>query len=78
MLSGFHHTGLTVTDIDRSIAWYCDTLGFTVHTTFEVQGPGIEQITALPGAHLKGAHLRLGDYFLDPDGITLELVQRPR
>jgi glyoxylase I family protein len=28
--SGFSHLGLSVTDLDRSIAWYCDVLGAVV------------------------------------------------
>ena len=41
---------------------------FTVENQFETQGPAVEQITALPGAHLKVAHLFL-------DGFRLELIE---
>ncbi|MEO8695810.1 MAG: VOC family protein [Acidimicrobiales bacterium] len=27
-LIGFHHVGVTVTDLDKSAAWYADVLGF--------------------------------------------------
>jgi glyoxylase I family protein len=29
-ITGVHHTALTVTDVERSAAWYCDLLGMTV------------------------------------------------
>jgi len=33
-----HHVGLTVTDIDRSQAWYRDALGFELRLAFELPG----------------------------------------
>ena len=39
-----HHTGLSVPDLDRSLAWYCATFGFTPGFAFEV-----------PQAQLRGA-----------------------
>jgi len=39
-----HHTGLSVLDLDRSLAWYCGTFGFTPGFAFEV-----------PQAQLRGA-----------------------
>jgi catechol 2,3-dioxygenase-like lactoylglutathione lyase family enzyme len=43
-----HHVGLTVTDIDRSQAWYREALGLELQLTFE-----------LPG-EVRGAMLRAG------------------
>jgi len=37
-LDGYHHLNLTVTDLERSAAWYCDVLGFTNVRTFERPG----------------------------------------
>lgn len=34
-ISGFHHLGLTVTDLQASERWYCDVLGFEVHAEIE-------------------------------------------
>jgi lactoylglutathione lyase len=31
-----HHTGLTVEDLDRSVAWYARALGFDVQLAFEL------------------------------------------
>ncbi len=28
-LAGIHHVSITVTDIERSVPWYCETLGLT-------------------------------------------------
>jgi catechol 2,3-dioxygenase-like lactoylglutathione lyase family enzyme len=33
-----HHVGLTVTDIDRSQAWYREALGFELQLEFELPG----------------------------------------
>jgi catechol 2,3-dioxygenase-like lactoylglutathione lyase family enzyme len=33
-----HHVGLTVTDIDRSQAWYGEALGFELQLAFELPG----------------------------------------
>ncbi len=31
-----HHGGVSVVDLDASIRWYCDMLGFEVETRFEI------------------------------------------
>jgi len=68
MITGHNHTSLTVSDLERSIAFYTENLGFRVAERFEAKGEGIERITALPGAHLNIAFLTLGDF-------RLELIQ---
>ena len=79
MITSHNHSSFTVSDLERSVAFYRDLLGFTVENRFEAQGTAIEQITALPGAHLKVAHLLLGGFrlelieYLSPRGRTIDL-----
>jgi len=65
---GVHHTSFTVSDIDRSVAFYRDTLGMDLLEQSEASGQTVETILGMPGAHLKGAFLKAGDH-------TLELFQ---
>jgi lactoylglutathione lyase len=60
-----HHTGVSVADLDRSLAWYCEVFGFTPGHRFEIAaaqlrgafavGPGgvavelLEQAGSRPG-----------------------------
>lgn len=37
-LTGYHHLSLTVTDLDKSTAWWTEVLGFEVFTRFERDG----------------------------------------
>ncbi len=80
MITSHHHSAFTVSDLDRSVAFYCDVIGFKVDNTADVQGRAIQQITALPDAHLKIAHLLLGEFrleliqYLSPRGKALDLA----
>ncbi|MBI3967613.1 MAG: VOC family protein [Chloroflexi bacterium] len=147
MLTGTHHTSFTVSDLDRSLAFYRDVLGLEVTAEIGGSTPYVSKVVGYPDAKLRIAFLRLpgtshrleliqylspagdrppletkdtgsghlaflvddmltvyealrakgvrfrsppvevtpGDpntgravYFADPDGITLELIQRPR
>jgi glyoxylase I family protein len=40
-MDGFHHVSLTVTDLARSVAWYTQVLGFSVHA--DIQGPSFRR-----------------------------------
>src|SRR5579863_6257300 len=37
-ITGYHHLGLSVTDLDRSTAWWTEVLGFEVFSRFERDG----------------------------------------
>ncbi|MGZ4620244.1 MAG: VOC family protein [Frankiaceae bacterium] len=37
-ISGYHHLSLTVTDLDRSTAWWTEVLGFALLRRFERDG----------------------------------------
>lgn len=62
------HTGFVVSDMERSLALYRDTLRFTVVDDVERAGEYIETMVGVPGA-------RVRTVFLDVGGHTLELVQ---
>lgn len=40
--TGVSHVGLTVTDLDRSVAWYTDVLGFTL--LMPTDEPGLRRV----------------------------------
>ena len=53
--------GITVSDLDRSIAFYRDVLAFSVAQEEETKGPPLERLTGVFGAHVRSARLVLGD-----------------
>jgi catechol 2,3-dioxygenase-like lactoylglutathione lyase family enzyme len=70
------HTGLTVRDLDRSLAFYRDTLGMETVFEQEKQGGYLAAIVGYEGAHVRMAHLAFpGDshrlelfQYLEPEG----------
>lgn len=54
-----HHTGFTVTSLDRSIAFYRDILGFELAFRWNPQAAYIGELVGYPGVDLHGAILRL-------------------
>ena len=80
MIISHNHSAFTVSNLERSVAFYCEVIGFKVDTTLEAQGPAIQQITGFPDAHLKIAHLLLGSFrleliqYLAPTGKALDLA----
>src|SRR5258708_1526953 len=53
-----HHTGYTVSNLDRAVAFYRDLLGCEVIATQEKQGGYLAAIVGYPDAHVRMAHLR--------------------
>lgn len=70
MVNGVHHFALTVADVDRSVEFYRG-LGFELVSDREVEGGYVEEITGIPGAHLRITHL-------SAFGHNLELLQYKR
>lgn len=68
---GVYHTGLTVSDIERSIAFYTELIGLEFVWRQESTSPYIAQLTGLPGTHLLVAYLRPPG----SDGPYVELLQ---
>ncbi len=52
------HTGITVSDLDRSIAFYRDILGLEVTEKIPCRGELFEKITGVPGAEIDIAYVR--------------------
>lgn len=79
-----HHTGYTVSNLDRSLGFWRDLLGCEVLATQEKQGGYLGAIVGYPDAHVRMAHLKLpgGEHvielfeYLAPAGDLLELEPR--
>ena len=66
MITQLEHTALSVADLDRSLAFYRDLLGFQLARLIEPREDGLlSAITGLPGARARIAHLTLGDQMLE-------------
>ena len=73
-LSGIWHTSFTVSDLDRSLEFYCGLLGLEVLTQQVQHNEYTARLVAYPDAHLKVAMLRIPGAFAGPSKHLLELV----
>jgi catechol 2,3-dioxygenase-like lactoylglutathione lyase family enzyme len=61
-----HHVGLSVSNLDRSLAFYGEVLGFTVVRIIDCPPEGkLGEVTGIPGACARLAHLALGDAIVE-------------
>ena len=66
-----HHIGIQVADLERSVAFYRDILGFEVVFQWNPQAEYIRTITGYPDADIHAAILRMpGD-----SGVFLEILE---
>lgn len=63
----FSHLGICVSDIERSLRFYRDALGFTVAENYEI-GPEVSRTMEIDNVSLRAQYLRRED-------ITLELLE---
>jgi lactoylglutathione lyase len=66
-VKGIHHISLTVSDVDRSIAFY-RRFGLQLETRGDTFGPEVEEGTGVPGA-------RLDEAFMTGADVRLELIR---
>ncbi|WP_321475743.1 VOC family protein [uncultured Paludibaculum sp.] len=57
--------GLTVSDLDRSVAFYTGVLHFQKVSEYEAAGPELEHLVGVFGARARTARLRLGEEFIE-------------
>ena len=67
-MPGLNHMGLTVSDIERSIEFYRDTVGMKPSYRTRISGEWFDTLTQNRGADIDVASLSLGDF-------NLQLVQ---
>jgi catechol 2,3-dioxygenase-like lactoylglutathione lyase family enzyme len=64
-VAGVVKVGMTVEDMDRSVAFYTQALDFERVSDVEVAGPKYEQLTGVFGSRIRIVRLRLGDELLE-------------
>jgi catechol 2,3-dioxygenase-like lactoylglutathione lyase family enzyme len=69
LIIGADHTSFTVGDVEKSVSFYRDILGFKLLSLAERPPAFSELATGIRGAHLKTAYLEI------PGGHRLELIQ---
>jgi len=65
---GINHTSFTVSDLDRSIAFYTDALGFELLHRGDRDPEMISKVVGVPGADIEVAYIQM-------PGHRLELIQ---
>jgi catechol 2,3-dioxygenase-like lactoylglutathione lyase family enzyme len=59
------HTGITVSDLDRSIRFYRDLLGCEVSAPVRAEGPFFEAVTGVEGCQIDVAFARLPGHVIE-------------
>ena len=67
-ISATNHTSFTVSDLDRSLGFFCDVLGFDLLNRGPRDPDFIERVVAIPGADIEVAYIQAL-------GHRLELIQ---
>lgn len=57
MITGFNHTSFTVADMDKSVKFWTEMLGFKAASVSPRVGSWQGEVTGIPGASLMVAHL---------------------
>jgi glyoxylase I family protein len=64
MIEGMEHIGLSVSDLERSIDFYCNHLGFKLVRIME-GSELVGKVVGMPGCKVRIAHLGLGPSVLE-------------
>jgi catechol 2,3-dioxygenase-like lactoylglutathione lyase family enzyme len=83
VITQLEHVALSVADLDRSLAFYRDVLGFDLLRTIDPRDDDkLGRIAGLPGARARIAHLRKGDNMFElfqyvvPEGAPIPAGRR--
>ena len=68
MISSIRHTGLVVADLERSLHFWCNVLGFKLVKLMDESGPHIDAMLGLHDVRVSTAKLAA------PDGNLIELL----
>ena len=68
MITAIRHAGLVVADLEKSLMFWCDTMGFVVSRQMEESGPHIDAMMGLKDVKVTTVKLAA------PDGNLLELL----
>ncbi len=66
----FSHIGICVSELDRSLRFYRDALGFQEVSRLEMKGPVTERLLEIAGGELQAVYLKL-------ENTTIELLYYP-
>lgn len=74
MITGMQHVGVCISNLEQSLAFYCNELGLKKVAQFEVPAGGevAEKILGLPGAQLRVAMVQHGE---GSEATVVELIQ---
>jgi catechol 2,3-dioxygenase-like lactoylglutathione lyase family enzyme len=75
MVKGLWHFSFTVSDLDRSIEFYCGLLGMQLRLRQDQSNEYTRKLVAYPDADVLVAQLCLDGTTIGPSGHVLELVQ---
>src|SRR5437016_4379061 len=75
LVKGVDSIGLTVSDLDRSVAFYSTVLNFQKVSETEVDGENYEHLTGVFGLRMRAARMRLGEEYIE---LTEFLAPRGR
>jgi catechol 2,3-dioxygenase-like lactoylglutathione lyase family enzyme len=76
IVCAFYHAGIAVSDIDRSLAFYRDLLGFEQLSAWETDADYVQELVGAPGATLNVRRLRLPGTEAELELVQYEGVER--
>jgi catechol 2,3-dioxygenase-like lactoylglutathione lyase family enzyme len=70
MITGWHHTNIIVSDIERSLDFYTGTLGLEIAAQTEIDDPEFSKGVSIPGTKVKAAFLKVPN-----TSVVIEIFQ---
>ena len=77
MISDVMHIGLTVMDLDRSVAFYRDVMGLEYRGELVMEGPAADAIFGRPDSRARVAYLSGGKTLNSPPVELIQFIDHP-